>query len=317
MPAIPSQLYLPTGNYGGNLLVNGDFESWSSGVTSSPDGWTLTGAGGTIARDTSNVQRGLASVKVTAALNTATDLAQSITISASQNTQLLGRSVTFSAQILASSVPWRVFLMLDDGVSTADSFFHTGEGSFIELSVTLRIDSAATKIEASLEINSGASISPTFDSAILVEGTIQTAFSQNIFDPFLKPRVVTATSNDTNATTSMVVIAGMSIANVILNGNQSVFLFFMTVCSNDTGPLNARFDARRGSTVISPPQGNNNNWPYQLDNVNYGQNNVATIVHLDDKPAAGIYTYDVRFLASAGITNVADRIFGLIIFPTP
>ena len=49
--AIP---YMHTGLVTNNLLENADFEEWSSGTTSAPDGWTLAGAGSSIAQETYN-----------------------------------------------------------------------------------------------------------------------------------------------------------------------------------------------------------------------------------------------------------------------
>ena len=181
VPALPEQLYLSSGTYAPNTIRNGSFESWSNGTSSVPDGWTLTGAGATVARNTTDVQRDLASVDITAALNTATDLAQSLTISASQNTHLRGRFVTFSCQVKASVVS-RVFLRIDDGVDTVDSEYHTGGGAFEELTVTKKIDGSATKIETSIEISSGASITATADAAMLVEGETPVGFARHIDD---------------------------------------------------------------------------------------------------------------------------------------
>ena len=252
MPALSPQLAQALATYGVNLLVNGSAESWSAGTSSAPDGWTLTGAGAAVARNTTSgqIQDGQASCNVTAALNTATDLAQSIAISATQNTRLRGREVTFSARVRAT-VADRVFLRVDDGVLTKDSRFHVGDSAFETLAVTITVDSAATKIEASLEISSGASITATMDAAKLEDGAQATSWAPNARDVFVQPRSVTVLNSSTTTTsTTAVVMASMSIANVIVDGTQSVYVYWHGNLSHSNAGETIAVQLYRNTTEI-------------------------------------------------------------------
>mgnify|MGYP001614100395 CR=1 FL=1 len=314
MPASSFQLAFLLAAFG-NLLRNSSVESWSSGVTSAPDGWTLTGAGATIARNTTNVEDRLASVDVTAALNTATDLAQSLTISGTQNTRLRGREVTFSCRVKVSTAD-RVFLRVDDGVLTKDSRYHVGDGNFEGLSVTLTVDAAATKIECSLEISSGASITATFDAAKLEEGGQATAYFANPIDLLLLPRYTSLTNQVSLAASSPLAYSDMtstSLANIIVDGTQSVLLLFMGEIgfTAGTGTQNTYFGLKRGSTVIrddfsvSIPKNvaaNDHGW-------------TLPFMHLDRKPAAGVYTYQMTWATDVDSALVTDRDLMALVFP--
>lgn len=291
-PATPQQFELPTANYAGNLIRNGSFESWASGTTSAPDGWTLTGAGATIARNTTNVQRDLASVDVVAALNTATDLAQSLTISATQNTHLRGRHVTFSCRVKVNADD-RAFLRIDDGVATADSDVHVGDNIFRTLSITKLLDSSATKIECSCEIASGAAITATFDAAMLNEGVGQTAFNINAVDLLLVPRVVSATDSVAHSGgTTYEDVPNMSVANVIVNGRQSVHIAFTVEADNTGVDLGNKFKLDRSGTDLGPPE-------FISVRAPGGADTLSAIIYLDRKPAAGNYTYKAEWAGRA------------------
>jgi len=305
-PTASEELARELAGYGANLILNGSFESWSSGTTSAPDGWTLTGAGATVARETTDVQQGLAAIDVSAALNTATDLGQSITISDTQNTRLRGRRVTLSCRALSATAA-RVFLRLDDGVSTQDSLFHSGDSAYQTLVVNLTIDSAATKIEASLEISSGAAMTATFDAAKLEEGGQATAWSPNASDAFLVPRVVTAAGATSVTGTTFADVGSMSIANVIVDGTQTVLIGFTVRAKSDVADESG-WQIVRGSTVI----GQESVIRHDTVNVDYG----TSLLRVDNKPAAGVYTYKAQFRATdqAGMTVTAtDRELEVII----
>ena len=177
-----------------NFLTAGGFESWSAGTSAVPDFWTLTGAGSSAARNATNVKGlGIYAADFTAALNTATDLAQSITVSATQNATLRSKAVTFTCQVKAGAAS-RVSLKIDDGVGTTSSSNHTGGATYELLSVTRTLNASATKCECSIEVSSGASITVTVDDAMLVLADTPTSFALNFLDKAL------AISNYQNAT---------------------------------------------------------------------------------------------------------------------
>ena len=316
-PASSAQIARETAGYGANLLRNGSVESWSAGTTSAPDGWTLTGAGATIARNTTSgqTQHGLASVSVTAALNTATDLAQTVILSATQNARFRGNRMTVSLLGYAT-VAGRVFLRLDDGVNTKDSEFHPGDSAFHLLVVSMDIDSAATKIEVSFEISSGASITGVFDAAKLEVGAEATAFSVNAMDLQLVPRLTSLATQITLAGSSPMAYSDMtstSVANVILDGTQSALILFIGELgfSVGSGTQNTLFGLTRNGTtirddfIISIPKNasaNDHGW-------------ILPFVHIDRKPAAGIYTYQMRWATDVDSALVTDRDLIVMTFP--
>ena len=311
-PASSSQMYLPAANYAGNLARNGSFESWSNGTTSAPDGWTLTGAGASVARNTTDVQRDLASVDVTAALNTATDLAQSLTIGASQNTHLRGRTVTFSCLVKAGAES-RVFLRIDDGVTTLDSFFHTGGGAFELLYVTKRIDSAATKIECSLEISSGASITASFDAAMLAEGNAPVGFGYHIIDLMLIPRTIEAGSRQTRTSATLADLDSMSLANVILNGRQSVVVEYLIIHANDTAGVRNYIRVDRNGTAL--PGSTTGDTIAAADPGDHTNSQTMGVSFIDKKPAAGNYTYKLQWGTDGGTAAIEERVLSITVFP--
>ena len=294
-------------SFGRNYVRNGSFESWSGGTAAVPDGWTLTGAGATVARNTTNVQHDAASVNVVAALNTATDLAQSITVSSTLNTFFQGAAVTFSCKVKAGAAS-RVFLKIDDGVGTTSSSNHSGGGTFETLSVTRTLNGSATKVECSLEISSGASITATFDGAMLVLGSAAVEFSPTSVDLMLKPRVVTATGDYTMSEATAEVITTMEIANVILSGTQSVLLLFNCETNIDTADQQAAFQffANNGAIGVDAP----------FTNPNATFKNAFTMMFYYTKPGAGSYDFDmrVRMADAARTITVSNRAMMLMVF---
>ena len=295
--------------FGANYIVNGSFESWSAGTSVAPDGWTLTGAGAAVARiaTAGNVQYGQAAVTVTAALNTATDLAQSITVSTTLNTALRGPFVTFSCKVKCSTAS-RVFLKVDDGIGTTSSSNHSGGGGWETLTVTRDVDDAATKVECSLEISSGASISATFDGAMLTTSQTAVEFSKHRDDAFVQPRSVYASASTTTTSGSDAVLDTMTIANVILDGYQSVILAASINTQHSTADSRIQISFYRDSTQLTPSA--------YLTSKGTGVENSLNLVSIDSKPAAGSYTYTIKWNTSASTATATDRGFTLVVIPT-
>lgn len=316
MPLLSHQVASLAANYAENLALNGSFESWSNGTTSAPDAWTLTGAGATIARSTSTPRHSKAEVVLTAALNTATDLAQIITISATENVQLRGQLVTFSVPVKASTAS-RVFVRLDDGVLTKDSRFHVGDGAYELLPVSMVLDAAATKLEYSIEISSGASIAATFDAAKLELGATPTIFIPNIRDPFLQPRYTSAPGDTTitgAGSTAYTVMDSMTLANVVVDGTQSVLVFWLGLDKVDTADDTLQVAAFRGTTQL----GIQAQEKFGGDANDVNRFTTHNIAFLDIKPAAGVYSYTIQWAQdnSAAIATNGGRLFLVAPIPT-
>lgn len=180
MPASSGQILAEFGNFF-NQLSGGSFESWSAGSSAAPDGWTLSGTGASVAKNTTNVQYETAAVDITNGASNAAYLYQSRTVSSTENVIFRGRFVTFGCRVKVSTAS-RVFVRIDDGVLTSDSPYHVGDGAFQTLYVTHLVDASATKLECSIRIATGSAITATADGAILVFGKSVVSYVPNFKD---------------------------------------------------------------------------------------------------------------------------------------
>jgi hypothetical protein len=80
-----------------NLLKNGSFESWSQGTSSAPDGWSLSGAGATIAKETTIYKISYTSAKITRSGNDVRLYQRVI-----PSNHLIGRKVTLGCWVNAT-----------------------------------------------------------------------------------------------------------------------------------------------------------------------------------------------------------------------
>lgn len=159
---------LVDGAIGQNLLPNSDFRAWSAGASAAPDGWTLQG-GGSIARSADS-KRG--------------NYAAEITYSASDTylesdsepayAYFQGNEVTVGFWVKTSTAAI-ARVIIDDGVGTSASGYHTGGGAYELLEVTHTLDGSASKLTMELHVEGAGSAK--FDAGKLEEGEIATAFS--------------------------------------------------------------------------------------------------------------------------------------------
>lgn len=154
---------LPTFNY----VFNGDVEIWGSGTSSAATGWTLNGAGATVAKDTTNFKVGTAAMALTRA-GTDCTLQLTVTTAYPPATFWRSRTVTFGAWVRAT-VASRARIRIDDGVSTSFSSYHSGGSAFEFLTVTRTLDAAATTVQVAFQVDTG-NTTAQFDGAILVTG---------------------------------------------------------------------------------------------------------------------------------------------------
>ena len=164
-----------------NLLSNGDFENWSAGTSVAPDGWTLSGASATVAREGTIIKLGTYSAKVTRAgtdcylyntnYNVAPILGKGIEY-------WKGRKITIGCWVYAT-VAARARLSMTDNVNTANSSYHTGDSTWQWLTMTMTFDSSATLLVLYLQVNNG-NTSAYFDGLMCVEGESIFAFSEGI-----------------------------------------------------------------------------------------------------------------------------------------
>ena len=151
-----------------NNVQNSDFEIWSSGTTSPPDGWSLSGAGATVARESAIKKIGSYSAKLT---RSGTDalLVQDIA-SEKGLAYWQGRLVNFGAWVYATAAN-NVYLFIQDGVTEATSTAHPGNSTWVWLSVQHYVDPFAIVVRPALQIKT-TNGSGYIDGAILTDGPL-------------------------------------------------------------------------------------------------------------------------------------------------
>ena len=156
-----------------NLLKNGDFESWSAGTAVAPDGWTLEGAGASVARNGTNFKIGTYGVAITYGSVEAGLYLSDRSVS-SFYSGLLGKTLTMGAWVKTSTGS-QARVYLDDGITASYSSYHTGGGTWEFLTVSHTIAGNAIIVNPRMLI----SVAGTayFDGAILVEGSVVPAFA--------------------------------------------------------------------------------------------------------------------------------------------
>lgn len=146
-----------------NLLPWSNMEDWDNGVSSAPTEHTLSGAGASVARESTTIKIGTYSAAVTRA---GADTA--LYYNLPSYADYLGRKMTFGAWVYAT-VASRARLSISDGVGSTNSSYHTGGSSWEYLTVTRNIDPSATRIRSEMQVNTG-NTTAYFDGGILCEG---------------------------------------------------------------------------------------------------------------------------------------------------
>lgn len=151
----------------GQLIpVNWYFRDWALGAALAPDGWTLAGAAGTIARDDTAAKTGVGtySAEVTRA-GTDTRLYQAVL----DATAWRGRRLSAGVRAWAS-VADRGYVAIYDGTTRWTSAAHTGSSALEWLTVTSgRIAAAATSIVIECWVKTG-NTAVNFSGALLCDG---------------------------------------------------------------------------------------------------------------------------------------------------
>lgn len=135
-----------------------------------PDDWTLAGSGATMAYDSSTTWRSGFSVAITRAGTDAT-FTQTIGIlqdGVSADT-LRGRTVTVVV-LCKTSTASQARAQISDGVVTTHTSYHTGGGTWEELSSEVTIDSSATTLTIACEVNADGTAN--FGECYLVYGPV-------------------------------------------------------------------------------------------------------------------------------------------------
>lgn len=144
------------------LIRNNDLSQWGAGASAAPDYFVLSGAGAAVVRtgsgeaDTTTLGVGTYAAKVTSAVGAEAQLIQTVFSAAdvTAKPQLLSRKVVLTARVKCSSAN-AAKLVVNDGVTTSSSSFHTGDGTVQQLSVVHTISGAGTKLEVYLSVALG------------------------------------------------------------------------------------------------------------------------------------------------------------------
>jgi hypothetical protein len=161
--------------WGWNYIRNGHFSGWQGGAAAAPDCWTLSGAGAAAAQEAGTVKVNTYSAKLTNGVGNVAALTQTITDAL--EIQLKGQTVQLGMYVYATAAS-RAFIRVTDGLTTVDSSYHSGAAGWEWLTCELAVSGAmgAAGLKASCQISAGAAISAYYDGAILVQGTLQSAF---------------------------------------------------------------------------------------------------------------------------------------------
>jgi hypothetical protein len=157
-----------------NLLNNGDFEAWSAGTSSAPDGWTKYGVGSSIARESSTIKLGTYSAKLTRA-GADCNFIQQFDLAKGIN-YWKGRKVTLSKWVYATVANTAKISIYGAVLGYTDSSYHTGNSTWQLLTVTVTVNASETSLYACGLVFNG-DTSAYFDGAMLVEGSSAFAFS--------------------------------------------------------------------------------------------------------------------------------------------
>lgn len=159
------------------LTGNRHFDQWGTVSTAGvlqPDRWTMSGSGATFARSTTSRSRYSLSATRSGTTTTVEQTVQAVTGSSSDST-LRGKVVTgfvIAQTTVASQTRVRVTSEKADGtvLSTTNSSFHTGGGSWEELTAEHTVDASADVVRIS--VRNEADGAQLLDDGGLLEGTM-------------------------------------------------------------------------------------------------------------------------------------------------
>ncbi len=174
-----------------SLLFNGNVEIWGAGVSAVPTGWALSGAGATVAKNTTAGQFkvGTASMALTR-VGTDCQVAQDIAVipGLGPAARWGGKYMGLGAWVRAT-VANRACIRVHDGTSGAQSAFHSGSGLFEFLTVPFTLGATPTIVQAAALVLTG-DTTAQFDGFTLLEGLLPQDFipggwqGRNAFAPF-------------------------------------------------------------------------------------------------------------------------------------
>src|SRR3990167_796367 len=142
-----------------NLLSNADFETFAAAVHT---GWTLGGAGASVAQSTTILRHGADAAALTSAAATAT-YTQTLTVNTNE---LVGKTVTFKMWVYATAADAARIRIRYDGSTYFSSAYHSGNDQWELLEAVGTFPSTTTEVVATLEVATG-TLTGRFDAGWL------------------------------------------------------------------------------------------------------------------------------------------------------
>ena len=169
-----------------NLLDWGSVESWEGGDSAAPDGWSMSGTAGSVAKESTIKKIGSYSLKITS--GGSNTYKASTSLSNYDDYEL--RTIKFGMWVYCGTGS-KARVYIDDGVAAQqDSSDHSGGSSWEFLEVEHQISASNSELTFGCEVTNSAVVA-YFDGGVAVEGdTIFTDLSDCIksWNPSLKYR---------------------------------------------------------------------------------------------------------------------------------
>lgn len=152
-----------------NLLANPNFENWSAGTATAPDGWTILSSGSSsVAREASIIKIGTYSASIVLSGGVYIFLTQEIHVTKGI-AYWKGRTLTFGCWVYAT-VAAKTRIQIGDGVDNSYSSYHPGDSAWHFLTITHTVNSSATTVIVACRLGDNGDGTAYFDGAICVEG---------------------------------------------------------------------------------------------------------------------------------------------------
>ena len=196
------------GGLGGvNLVTNDDYQLWPDGDSAAPDGYTLAGAGAVIARagtglgDTNRkigdfcakITRGGADVTLTKTI---------LSGAAFGRADYLKQLYACAGMWVKCSTPNVARVVINDGVGSTASSYHTGGGAWEFLPVTRQINVAATQLALIPQVNNS-DVAAYFSGGTLLILTSNQTLTRYVESPVIYGTIHFATSGNITVATNV------------------------------------------------------------------------------------------------------------------
>lgn len=208
----------------GNRVQNSSFEVWERGTSAAPDGWVLTGASATVAREGTLINHGLYSAKVT---RVGTNCHLSTDIYALYGgVGVRGKQLTLGAWVYATS-SGKVRLRVNDGTTTFNSAYHSGGSSWEWLQCPFTVGGSATALNIGLAVDTG-DTSGYIDGVTVTEGLSAPNYTPAIREFNQFPKRATLWHDEAIVTVGNALLNALNVSQI-----YALYVFQSTAALND------------------------------------------------------------------------------------